>query len=339
MRLLLFTQVIDRNDPVLGFFHRWVEALAPHFEAIEVVCLKKGDYSLPENVQVHSLGKEMGRSQIKYLFNFYRYIFSLRYEKVMVHMNQEYVLLGGLFWMARRKKIFLWRNHPRGSFLTRVAIALSNKVFCTSSYSYTARFKKTEVLPAGIDTDMFTYDTKEREPNSILILGRISPVKRVERILEALKSLKGRKIPFTASVVGGVAPSDQSYGGRVGKYVKEELAGSAALSPAVPNAETPALYSKHAVLVNITPTGSLDKTILEAMACGTLVLTSNPVFKGEIPELFLCEDTPEGITEGLTAIFSLSKEEYDRYGKELREYVIQKHSLSKLVASLSGHLL
>jgi len=37
MKLLIITQAVDKNHPVLGFFHRWVEELAMHFVHIFVV--------------------------------------------------------------------------------------------------------------------------------------------------------------------------------------------------------------------------------------------------------------------------------------------------------------
>src|ERR1041385_8548279 len=121
MRLLVTTQAVDLNDPVLGFFHRWIEELAKHYEHVHVICLKEGEQRLPSNVSVHSLGKEQGRSRVKYLVLFYRYIWTLRneYDAVFVHMNQEYVLLGWKLWFLLGKRIVLWRNHKKGSFLTR----------------------------------------------------------------------------------------------------------------------------------------------------------------------------------------------------------------------------
>src|SRR3954464_15352498 len=99
MRLLIFTQKVDRYDPVLGFFYPWLEEFSKRFESIVVVCLEKGEHTLPSNVKVLSLGKEDGVSKYIYLKNFYKYIWNERnnYDKVFVHMNQEYVLLGGLF--------------------------------------------------------------------------------------------------------------------------------------------------------------------------------------------------------------------------------------------------
>jgi hypothetical protein len=60
MKLLIITQKVDINDPILGFFHRWIEEFAKHCEKITVICLYKGTYNLPNNVKVLSLGKEEG---------------------------------------------------------------------------------------------------------------------------------------------------------------------------------------------------------------------------------------------------------------------------------------
>ena len=67
MKLLVFTQKIDRKDSILGFFHDWVLKLSEKFETVQVVCLEKGDHSFPSNVTVYSLGKEGGVSKFKYL--------------------------------------------------------------------------------------------------------------------------------------------------------------------------------------------------------------------------------------------------------------------------------
>src|SRR3989338_3997811 len=96
MKLLIITQKVDKNDPILGFFHRWLEEFAKNVEKLTVICLGKGEYDLPENVRVLSLGKESGHSKIKYLRRFYKYIWMERknYDAVFVHMNPEYVILG-----------------------------------------------------------------------------------------------------------------------------------------------------------------------------------------------------------------------------------------------------
>ena len=57
MKLLILTQKVDENDDVLGFMHGWIKEFAKHYEKIIVVALGVGQYDLPENVKVLSLGK------------------------------------------------------------------------------------------------------------------------------------------------------------------------------------------------------------------------------------------------------------------------------------------
>ena len=75
MRLLIYTQKVDKNDPVLGFFHQWIEEFAEHLDALEVVCLEKGEYTLPGNARVTSLGREEGKGRMTYVWRFYKHLF------------------------------------------------------------------------------------------------------------------------------------------------------------------------------------------------------------------------------------------------------------------------
>ncbi len=270
MRLLIVTQKVDRNDSILGFFHRWIEEFAKNFGKVTVICLEKGEYSLPTNVEVLSLGKETRRSNIRYIVHFYKYIWQERknYDAVFVHMNQEYVLLGWKFWKLSGKKIYLWRNHAYGSLWTRIAVSLSDKVFCTSPHSFTARFKKTIIMPVGIDTDFFKPSPDiERIPNSVLLLGRISPVKRV---LEFIDWVKGTG--YRATIAGPILPEDEKYG----EQVKQSLNDQIKFIGPVTQREALKLYQTHEIYVNKTPAGSFDKTILEALACGAKLVVDNP---------------------------------------------------------------
>ncbi len=270
MRLLILTQKMDKNDPILGFFHRWIEEFAKHYEKVTVICLEKGGYDLPKNVKVFSLGKETGQSRLKYLFNFYKYIWSERknYDAVFVHMNQEYVLLAGDFWRLLGKRVYLWRNHAKGNFLTVMAVWLSHKVFYTSPSSFTARFKKSVIMPVGIDTDFFKPDPSvTREEGTVLFLGRISPVKKVLEFIEWVKSTEHQ-----ATIAGPILAEDREYG----EQVKQALSDKISLLGAVNQEEARRLYQSHETYINMTPAGSFDKTIFEALACGMKIKVDNP---------------------------------------------------------------
>lgn len=343
MRLLIITQKVDQNDDVLGFFHGWIAEFAKHAEQVTVIALGVGEYHLPANVRVFSLGKERGVSRLDYVLNFYCLIWRERnnYDTVFVHMNQEYVLLGGLLWKLLGKKITMWRNHYAGSFLTRVAMMLSDKLFCTSKYSFTAGTKKTILMPVGIDTELFKKDNQAtKKPNSILFLARISPSKKPHLIIEALRILQDEGVQFTADFYGNPLLQDIPYADSLKQKVKEySLNDRVIFEKGVPNHETPRVYGVHTVFINSSPSGMYDKTIFEAMACESLILTSNLNLKGQIDDMFLFkEDDVHDLAQKLKTILRLGTEAQEKYGKMLRNYVVEKQSLSLLARALFSNL-
>ncbi|MCW9054542.1 MAG: glycosyltransferase family 4 protein [Candidatus Pacebacteria bacterium] len=332
MKLLICTQKIDRNDPILGFFHRWVKEFAKHSGQVTVICLEKGEYDLPQNVRVLSLGKEEGKGRLTYLSRFYRYIWHERtnYDAIFVHMNQEYVLLGWLPWRLLGKRIFMWRNHAKGSWLTRLAVLLSDKVFCTSPQSFTANFKKTELMSVGVDTDFFKPDSSvHKRPHSILFLGRIAPVKRVDMFIEALRILKDKGIDFTATIAGNSLPRDAEYETMIrNKVLTHGLSSQVVFTGSASRTQARDLYREHELYVNLTPSGSLDKTIFEALASGLKVVISNNFFEGKLPKRWVITDDSDAHVIAATLEDVLSE------GSEIVNDIAsftKKHSLKSLM--------
>jgi len=280
MKLLVVTQVVDENDRFLGFFHRWLSEMARTFEQVEVICLYEGTHSLPGNVHIYSLGKEEGRrGKMAYARSFYKRAWKARrdYDAVFVHMNEEYVLLGGLLWRLLGKPVYLWRNHYAGTHKTHIAAFLSKKVFYTSNHSYTARFKNAVRMPVGVDTTRFeSVADSARAQNSILFLARMSPSKRPELLLEALVILKQRGVSFTASFVGNPLKEDRTYYEGLQHFVQEKELGSyVQFAEGMPHKDTPEVFGAHHIFVNCSPSGMLDKTLFEAAVSGCAVFASS----------------------------------------------------------------
>ncbi len=281
MKLLIVTQVMDTNEPALGFMVGWVRELATRFESIQVICLKEGNHSLPENVTVHSLGKEEGVGKFVYVQRFFTNIWQLRkeYDSVLVHMNQEYILLAGVFWKMFGKKVYMWRNHYAGSWLTDVAAVFCTKVFCTSKHSYTAKYKRTVLMPVGIDFAKFAIDSYQHAPHTILFLSRIAQSKRPEMLIDALGVVLERGVSFTASIYGSPLPEDQSYYESLQARAESlGLHDRVRFYPGVPNDATPAIYQAHDIFVNCSPSGMFDKTLFEAAASGCRIVASSDDF-------------------------------------------------------------
>lgn len=333
MKILIITQAIDTENTTLGFFTRWVEEFSKRTEKVSVICLYKGKFNFPKNVDVYSLGKESGVSRFKYLKNFFLYIWKLRmeYDVVFVHMNQEYVVLGGLFWKLFGKKIFFWRNHPVGNILTKIAIKFSDQVFSTADRSFAMQYEKTTLMPSGIDTRFFRNDKNSREKNSILIFGRISPIKRIEIGIDlvALMLAKGKTV--TLSIVGDFLERDREYFQSIKKRIDDlRLSQYIKLEKGVRFSDAVSLYQNHDIFLNFTESGSFDKTVIEALACGCKVLVSNTSMKDILPLGSWTQTDPEKSIVSLEKLLSLYGDDLSKYMTESRE-VVKEHSLDNLV--------
>jgi len=335
MKLLIFTQTIDRNDSTLGFFHDWVAKMSVSCESVEVICLSKGDFDLPKNVTVYSLGKEKGVSKLGYIRNLYSYLNLIKgsYDRVFVHMNEEYVILAGLYWKMKGIPVYLWRNHPNGSLVTRIAVGLSKKVFCTSKASFTAKFKKTVIMPAGINLEMFKpVSTAVRKKYSVCMVGRLSPVKHNELALEAINRLFVQNVQVSFTFVGGFLEKDKNYVGELHKYVTDHK-----LSPIVNFAgpKTPSelseIYSSNEICLNLTEDGSFDKTIVEAASCGAIPLVSSESFSGLLPSICITENSANDIAESIKKL--LDPAEQIRIQRDLKDFV-ESQGLNSLINKL-----
>ncbi len=331
MKLLIVTQAVDRTDPFLGFFHGWIEELAKHFESIEVICLYEGKHEFPENVYVYSLGKERGaRSKIGYSVRFLTLVWKLRssYDSVFVHMNQEYILLAGWLWKILRKRVFLWRNHYEGGFLTDVAAAFSEKVFCTSRYSYTAKYKKTIIMPVGVDAELFVSNEASRIPRSILFFSRFAPAKKPDLLLEALGALSKEGIQFEASFYGTALPRDAEYRDEVIARSRElGLGESVKFYLGVPHTQASEIFGTHEIFVNLASSGTYDKTMFEAAASGCVVVAASRDFAAIVGERYFVAETTNAVADKLREFLTLTSVERETMASELRESTLAGHSL------------
>ncbi len=343
MRLLIVTQALDLDDPLLSAYHGWVEALAKDVDHVEAICLKEGRHALPSNVTVHSLGKERGTtSSLQYALRFLALAWRLRtsYDAVFVHMNQEYVLVAGPLWKLLGKRVFMWRNHYAGSLLTDIAAAFCTNVFCTSQYSYTAKFKKTVYMPVGVHTGRFkNTGTDIRVPRSILFFSRIAPSKHAELLIQALNILRNRGISFSASIVGSAPPEFKEYADSlmelVQSYALEEMV---TFVPGIPNEEAPKVYQTHELFVNCSPSGMLDKMIFEAAASGCFILSESKDLKRMGFEDVTYESgSVESLANHIEKLLSLEEVERAEILKRL-SVLVEQNSLSGLAGKLTEYM-
>lgn len=347
-KLLIITQKVDLDDDVLGFFHEWIRGFAGRFESVVVICLKVGRYDLPANVRVLSLGKEKGASKLKYLRNFYKYIFSERnnYQTVFVHMNPRYVILGGVLWKLWSKKITLWYAHGHVNFMLKLANLLADIVFTSTAEGYRLANKRTRVVGQGIDTEKFKPEPNSRHDSfKIITVGRISPSKDYETLIDALNYLRpDANFISRVLIIGGPATErDKKYLEMLKvKVEKNNLNGLVDFAGPIANKDLAPLLQSADLFVNLGLTGSLDKAILEAMACGLPVLTCNEALASVLGEysglLMYPKKDFHQLAEKINLLRSMSGDKKADLSSGLRKIVVEKHNLIGLVDKISNIL-
>src|SRR3989338_7020905 len=330
MKLLVVTQKIDINDDNLGSFHDWVKKLA-NFSDIFVIANYVGQYDLPENVKVFSLGKERGIGWFVKILKYQLFLLKLlpKSSGAFFHMCPEYVLGAHLLPKIFRKKTLLWYTHKSVNWKLKLAEKLVDKIFTASKESFRLSSKKLEITGHGIDLDKFkpAETKKDGSKFKIISVGRISPVKNYEIMINAGEILKSRNFNFEIRVAGApILESDKIYFGKLKNLIKEKkLDDIVEFVGPIPNKYIAEFYQSGDLFINLSDTGSLDKAVLEAMACGLNVVTSNEAFKDILKEDNIVDKKTEDMADKIIYLAKINN------SFSLIDYVTKNHNLDNLI--------
>jgi len=344
MRLLLFNLATDSADPVLGFTTRWIQALAERVESIQVLTMRAGSLALPANVRISSVGKEKGYSEPRRVVEFYRHLVRiLRTERIdacFSHMMPIFTVLAAPVLKACRIPLVTWYAHRRVTTILKLAHHWSDRMVSINTSSYPCDPRKLVPLGHGIDTGLFSPgEDGPEEPPFILSVGRLSPVKSQETLIEAIDIVRRRGYALRCALVGDAPEHDRAYAQQLRNAVVRrglndvvEFVGAVA-----PQAQVVQWYRRCFAHVNCGR-GAVDKAALEAMACGRASLSSNPGCRETMgrwmEQLSFQPGNALGLAEKLIAVLHLSPTEREELGGYLRARTIRMHNLERLTGKL-----
>jgi glycosyltransferase involved in cell wall biosynthesis len=346
MNLLVFNQKLDTSDTDLEVTFEWVNALAARVASVWVITHERGEGVLPANVHVLSIGRESGFGRPRKVLRFYaalhRVLGQVRIDACFVHMVPVFAVMAAPILKARGIPMVQWYTHSATSLTLRVAVALVDRVATASRESLSFSSPKITATGHGIDTSRFRPAARRRDggPFQILSVGRLSPIKRHDRLLDAVAILRSSPRSVSLTVIGEPhGPGGDRWFEQLRAHVADlALAESVSFVGGVRRSDLAAWYNRADVCVNLSETNSLDKVLLEAMSCGVPVITSNPAFAPLLddlaPRLMLPDSSPQTIADALLSLMALDAHAVERLEHALRGRVVERHDLQKLMDRL-----
>jgi glycosyltransferase involved in cell wall biosynthesis len=200
-------------------------------------------------------------------------------------MNPEYVIMGGLFWRLTGKKVGLWYVHKQIGVILRIAEKIAHVIFTASRESFRLPSKKLQIVGHGIDMERFKPQTARpigKDFFRIICIGRISPIKNQDLLIEALNILVNRDgiKNIKAGLIGApIYPKDKDYQKMLAEKVSRyRLNDYLDFRGSVPNIKIPEIYQTADLSVNLGQTGGMDKTVLESLASGIPAVVLDKTF-------------------------------------------------------------
>lgn len=347
-RLLIFNIRTDADDHILGFTTIWINALAARFDAVDVITMHQGRLDVADNVRVYSVGRERGYSELRRFFVFYWLLLKLlitnRYSAAFAHMMPLFAAMGAPLLTVARVPVTTWYTQRQFNRQVQAATWFSWRMVSAVPTSFPIETPKFRALGHGIDTDFFAPDPNVSPASRPLIVyvARLTAVKNQHILLDAIESLD-----VDVALIGDIPDGfDDKYKQDLIRQVSENDLTDRVQFVGAQTAEQVRDWCRQATLtVNLSPVGAFDKAALEGMACGAPTIVTNRAFApvmGDYTDqltIDLDDDPVRALHVCISALLDLSADDRQRIGQQVREGVIEHHSLKRLIDRLVSVLL
>lgn len=345
MKMIFICQAVDENEHVVASTVERIRyfALHPDVGHVDVIALRVGDYDLPANVKVHTLQhkKKSGIiNRLRTLFNFYRLVTHLfrhnRIDVVYCYMVAIYPIL--LFPIKRvfRPQICLWWGHSRSSIIRKLSVYFFvDKWFSANKTTAPYHTRNLYLVGQGADQDLFKEISMAKQFDFVTV-GRISPIKRMELIIEAISLCRSRTGKDVTLLICGdtLAEKDVKYKEELTDMIgRLDLLENVKFAGSIRHNKMPDMYNRARCFVFATP-GGVSKALLEAMSCALPVIVAEPNMKDFFPkhiaDLALCDHSAESIALSMAEMISRSEDERREIGQSLRKLIEERYNLCSL---------
>jgi len=350
MRLLFICYEMNDESPVLAWQAAIARELSLLCESMVVFAEQAGKFRPGRNTQVvvtggtppAVLGQHGSQGVLDHpLFKALQRGWSP--QVCFIHMAHKWAYRLWPVFFAMRMPVLLWYAHGTVTAHLRRALDSVDRVITSTPEGFRIPSPKVHVIGQGVNTEIFTIpEYTNVQKDCILYTGRISRRKRIDLMVLVMSALRkmAPELPLHLRLVGPILTADdEAYMRQVRALIAAlGLEGVVEYMGALPQTTHPGLYSKSFLHLNVSQTGSMDKTVIEALACGCPVLTSNEAFTDllrDYPAFHIDDDQPAAIAR---QILALHRDQRNHAPEHLRALVAGRNDQRSFAGKVYNHL-
>ena len=338
--LVIFNLSTDIDNIALSFASDWIDEFAERYLKIRVWSVHVGFYDLPPNVKVTELGggslSKRFLALIK-IFSIVLYLIRNPNSHVFYHMNTPIAALIGALLRVFKIPQILWYSHAHASFALRIASKWVDKIVSTSPNSFPLSTNKLISTGHGVRDRNVLRSIQDIPTYSISFLGRISPVKRLEVLIDEVAIFQNSEdFHLKVYLIGPCEGArDEMYKSElVARAKSKDVQVIFVASVRHENVQLELL--KYDLAYNGT-LQSLDKGAIESVFSKCILISDQ---KNTLVECgysgFSLDNLGEAlkISEQLSLIVSLSRAEITDLTESAKNETLSRHSLSSTISKI-----
>ena len=275
-KLWVFCLEYNKDSILVSHAYYWIRELSKYFDEITVICVRANSIPHARNVNVVELSGGSARNRIRALLRLMKItveIFISRKESVIFHhmLIQPLAIFGWLYRVFKVPQI-LWYSHSAKSMVLRIGYRFCNSVVSPSQDCFPLKNSK-KVIGVGHGIPAASFEkvwSNSQRRNAIVVVGRISRIKNIHLIVEAVSVYQVRtNQEVEIDLIGPILDNDYY---EYLKTISTKLQVKLQSMPAQNSEVIPSLLSKYRYSFNGNPQ-TLDKSAVEAVLAGCFLLT------------------------------------------------------------------
>lgn len=336
VKAVFICQSIDVNRPVNTTAIEWARRLYNHpdIEDVTIITLKAGNHYLPKSIEIFSIKSD---NFVKTLIRFYQAVLHCTRTKkadfFFIYQGGYYPILLQPFKFIFRKPIYQWKAHRyidmQMRFMARFCDTL---IFTSTQNAFPMRLDKIRVIGQSVDTEKFVIQSKEKT-GDLVVICRITRSKNIHRIIHILYLCnKNFGVHYRLDLYG--ACKDVTYKKEIEMLIQQQgLSDFVTFHGEILHRDVPDVLNHYRLYINFTHITALDRSVVEAMACGLPVISTNPCVADILPDhlktvLIAPYGNDKAISEKIHSLLTMNMETIQEMRHSLRELVVRHHNLN-----------